>query len=282
MSGGPVVIAGAHNGLGAKLIEEAGFDAVWASGFEISASHGIPDASLLSMSEHLDAATMMVRSTCLPVLVDADTGYGNALNAMRAVLAFETVGAMGLCLEDCVFPKRCSFYAKVRRELVSAEEHALKIRACCDARKSKDFLVIARTEALIAEWPLDEALRRAQAYSAAGADAILVHSKAPTAVEVTAFARKWNRSTPLICVPTTYGQTSVAELHRTGYSGIIFANHGLRAAVLAMQGVLGTLRKTGQGTAVDPMIVSIAEVNRLVRVDQLRAQERAYLPREKA
>src|SRR5262249_22573465 len=172
----PIVLAGAHDGLTARLVQEAGFEGVWASGFEISASHGVPDASILTMTETLAAAQQIADAVDIPVVADCDTGFGNAINAIRTVEAFERAGVSGICIEDNVFPKRCSFYPGVKRQLADLDEQALKIRAAVGARASNDFVVIARTEALIAGWGLEEALRRGRAYADAGADAILVPS----------------------------------------------------------------------------------------------------------
>jgi len=275
----PIVIAGAHDGLSARLVEEAGFDGIWASGFEISASHGVPDASLLTVTEMLDATRGMRAVTKLPIVVDADTGFGNAINAIRTVEAFKAAGAAGLCIEDNVFPKRCSFYAGVKRLLADVDEQQLKIRAAVDAA-SDDFVIIARTEALIAGWGLDEALRRGRAYADAGADAILIHSNQATADDVAQFADAWDRLTPLVCVPTTYSTATVGELSRIGFKMVIFANHGLRASIKAAQDVFRTIRQEGHASAVDDRIVPLSEVYRLVGLDQLKADERTYLPRD--
>src|SRR5215831_4250781 len=169
--------AGAHDALSAKLAEQAGFDAIWASGFGISAVQAVPDANILTLTETLDAVRRIVDAVGIPVVADCDNGYGNAINVMRTASEFERAGAAGICIEDNEFPKRCSFYAGVRRDLVPADEHARKIEAACSARRSAEFVVIARTEALIAGLGLDEAMHRARAYAEAGADAILVHSK---------------------------------------------------------------------------------------------------------
>lgn len=274
----PVVLVGAHDGLSARLVEEAGFEGVWASGFEISASYGVPDASLLTMTDHLAAARAMNEATALPVVVDADTGYGNAINAMRAVRAYEDAGIAGFCIEDAVFPKRCSFYSGVKRRLAPEDEQALKIRACCDARRTRAFTIVARTEALVAGWGLDEALRRTRAYADAGADAVLVHSKQTTADEILAFARSWDRPVPLVCVPTTYAHARVDELWAAGYRMVIFANHGLRASIKAVRQVLADLRTAGSAAAVEAHIATLSDVYDLVGVEALTASERAYLP----
>src|SRR5499425_3618472 len=175
---GPGLVLGAHDALSAKLAEEAGFDAIWASGFGISAASALPDANILTMSETLDAVRRMSDAVQIPVIADCDNGFGNAINVMRTVTEFERAGAAGICIEDNEFPKRCSFYAGVRRDLVLPEEHARKVEAAVAARRSRDFAVIARTEALIVGLGLDEAMSRARLYAESGADAVLVHSKA--------------------------------------------------------------------------------------------------------
>jgi phosphoenolpyruvate phosphomutase len=275
---GPVVLAGAHDGLSARLAEEAGFDGVWASGFEISASHGVPDASILTMTEMLAASKLIADSVRIPVVADCDTGFGNSVNAIRTVQAFESAGVAGLCIEDNLFPKRCSFYPGVRRELADVAEQTLKLRAALGARTTSDFVVLARTEALIAGWGLEEALRRARAYADAGADAVLVHSQQSTADEVAAFAEEWDRLTPLVCVPTTYKTATVDELSRIGFKVVIFANQGLRAAVRATQDSLRALRAAGSAAAIDDRIAPLGEVYRLVNLERLKAAEREFLP----
>src|SRR5204863_8335581 len=161
----------------------------------------------------LVASRAMAEAGGIPVMADGDTGFGNAINAIRAGRAFEAAGVAGLCIEDNVFPERCSFYPGVKRLLADTDEQALKIRAAVDAR-SADFTIIARTEALIAGWGLAEALRRGRAYADAGADAILIHSNQSTMDEVGRFAERWDRLTPLVCVPTTYATATVEELSR--------------------------------------------------------------------
>jgi len=273
----PIVLAGAHNPLSARLVAEAGFDGVWASGFEISAAYGVPDASILTMTETLEASRLMADAVDIPLVADCDTAFGNAINAIRTVRAFEAAGVAGICIEDNVFPKRCSFYPGVKRLLADLDEQTLKIRAAVDAG-SRDFVVIARTEALIAGWGLEEALRRGRAYADAGADAILIHSNQSTLDDVARFAEEWDRLTPLVCVPTTYASATVDELSRRGFKMIIFANHALRSAIRAMQDTLRTLREAGHASAVDDRIVPLGEVYRLVGLGQLKADEREYLP----
>lgn len=272
------MLAGAHDALTARLVEEAGFEGVWASGFEISARDGVPDASILTMADMLDASRRMAEAVAIPVVADGDTGFGNAINVIRTVQAFERAGVAGLCIEDNVFPKRCSFYPGVKRQLAEIEEQSLKIRAAAAARASGDFVVIARTEALIAGWGLEEALRRGRAYADAGADAILIHSNQATVDDVARFAEYWDRLTPLVCVPTTYHKATVEELARLGFKVVIFANHGLRASIRAVQETLAELREAGCASAIEERIVPLSEVYRLVRLNAMKDQEREFLP----
>jgi phosphoenolpyruvate phosphomutase len=278
---GVLLAAGAHDALSAKLAEEAGFDAIWASGFGISAVQGVPDANILTLTETLDAVRRICAAVDVPVVADCDNGYGNAINVMRTAREFELAGAAGICIEDNEFPKRCSFYAAVQRALVPATEHAQKVEAAVAARSHPGFAVIARTEALIAGLGLDEALLRARAYADAGADAVLVHSKERDFDELSRFARAWDRSwdrpVPLVAVPTTYASVSLETLAAAGFRLAIFANQPLRAAVVAMREVLGRLRETGTAASIDDRICSLDDVYALVGVPELRANERRFL-----
>jgi len=269
--------AGAHDALSAKLAEEAGFDAVWASGFGISAVQAVPDANILTLTETLEAVRRICDAVQVPVVADCDNGYGNAINVMRTASEFERAGAAGICIEDNDFPKRCSFYAGVRRELVPTEEHARKVEAACSARRHRGFAVIARTEALICGLGMDEALRRARAYAEAGADAVLVHSKAKDFAELRAFAQRWDHRIPLVAVPTTYPTVTPQELYTHGFRLVIFANQPLRAAIVAMRETLLRLRETGQAASVEERIVPLEEVYRLVGVPKLKANEQRFL-----
>src|SRR5712692_4982636 len=264
---GIVLAAGAHDALSAKLAEQAGFDATWASGFGISAVQAVPDANILTLTETLDAVRRIVDAVGIPVIADCDNGYGNAINVMRTAGEVERAGAAGICIEDNEFPKRCSFYAGVRRDLVPMEEHARKVEAATAARRDPGFLVIARTEALIAGLGQEEALRRARAYAEAGADAVLIHSKASDFHELHTFAAAWDRPVPLVAVPTTYPTVSAAEL----------AVAGFRMAIVAMREVLGEMRRSGTAASVEERIAPLEEVYALVGVPELRANEQRFL-----
>jgi phosphoenolpyruvate phosphomutase len=276
---GIIKTVGAHDALSANLIQEAGFDAIWASGFGISASlKCIPDGSFLTMTEQLEVTKNIVEAVSIPVIADCDTGFGNALNVMRTVQEYEKAGIAGICIEDNVFPKRCSFYAGVRRELVSIDEHAGKVRAAKSAQASPDFVVIARTEALIAGWGQDEALKRASAYADAGADAVLIHSKSPTFDELRAVSQKWSGRVPLVVVPTIFGSVTADELERHGFKIVIFANQVIRTSIKAMRDTLDVLKREGRAEAVADRMVSLQEVYDLVGVTKLEEDERKFLP----
>jgi phosphoenolpyruvate phosphomutase len=272
-----LLAVGAHDGLTGRLGERAGFDFIWASGFEISASHGVPDANILDMSVQFAASCTINDAVTVPVIADCDNGYGNAVNAAFMARKFARAGIAGICVEDNVFPKRCSFYDGARRDLVSAEEHALKVRACKDATDG-DLFVIARTEALIAGHDMAEALDRGNAYADAGADAVFIHSKEKSPDEVVEFARRWDRTTPLVAVPTTYDTMPAAELAAHGFRIVIFANHGLRAAIKAIQQAYAKLLPAGRASVLRDDIVSLQAVFDLVGLDDLEESERKYLP----
>ena len=249
---GPDIIRliGAHNPLGAKMAERAGFNGVWSSSFEISASHAVPDASILSQSEHLAVARSMAQTVSIPIIADCDTGYGDGFQFAHAVRQFEGAGVAGVCVEDKQFPKLNSF-ANGRQELAPIESFIDKLRAGKRAQRDPDFVIIARTEALIAACGTDEALLRARAYADAGADAILIHSKAKTVDELAEVARGWNRSTPLVCVPTTYYNVTTCELANLGIKMVIYANQGLRCALQAMEAVYTQILRSGSTAVIE-------------------------------
>ncbi|MFI6444115.1 isocitrate lyase/phosphoenolpyruvate mutase family protein [Kitasatospora sp. NPDC050543] len=255
----PVRAVGAHDGLSAKLVQQAGFEAVWASSFEISASHGLPDASLVTMTQYLDAATAMDAVTDVPVIADCDTGFGGPMNVAYAVKRYARIGIAAMCIEDKLFPKINSFAAD-GQDLLPAEDFALKIKTGKEAQPDPDMLLIARTEALIAGAGMEEALDRGRLYAAAGADAVLVHSKSRRPDEVLEFASRWDVDVPLVAVPTTYDSVTEDELYQAGYRVVIYANQGLRAAVRGAQEVLRELNTAGNARAVGERIAPMSEV----------------------
>lgn len=267
-------IVGAHNGLTAKLVEEAGFEGVWASGFEISTSHAVPDANILTMTDFLNAASGMTRTVSIPVISDCDTGFGNSNNVMHMVRRFEAAGVSAVCIEDKKFPKVNSFISG-RQELAPIAEFVGKIMAAKNAKKTDEFMVFARVEALIAGWGHEEALKRAHAYIDAGADAIFIHSKSDSADEIIDFCRAWDKKAPLIICPTTY-RIPEEEMNSLGINIVIYANHSMRAAIKGMQSVLSHIEKYGN-IGIDDKIVSMAEVFRLQGMYVMKHDERKYL-----
>jgi phosphoenolpyruvate phosphomutase len=273
-----LVGVGAHDALEAKLIQEAGFDFVWSSGFAISASYGVPDASLISMTQLLDAARSMAEVIGIPIIADCDTGFGNANNVIYAVKRFEEAGVAAVCIEDKKFPKDTSLLPGGRQDLTSLEEFSGKVLAAVEARRSKDLVVIARTEALIAGWGQEEALKRAHHYAEAGADCILVHSKSKTPDEVVEFARRWDGNVPLVIVPTNYPSLTEEQIRRIGkIKLVIYANHPLRAAVLAQQRLLSEIKRAGGIHTVDGQMVSVERIFELQDVPRMKEEERRYL-----
>jgi phosphoenolpyruvate phosphomutase len=267
----------AHSGLSARIVAEAGVRGIWASGLAISASLGIRDANEASWTQVLDVAEFMADATSVPILLDADTGYGNFNNVRRLVRKCEQIGLAGICIEDKLFPKTNSFIGE-RQPLADVEEFAGKIRAAKEQQHDPDFCVVARVEALISGWGIDEALRRAWAYRDAGADAILIHSKARVADEILAFAGHWQHAGPLVIVPTTYADTPLSVFEQADISVAVWANHLVRASVAAMQAVAATIARDGTPTAVQDQLVPVREIFRLQDVDELLAAEHRYLP----
>lgn len=271
------VLAGAHDGLSARLVQEAGFDGVWASSFGISlASRCIADADLVTLSETVDIIRKMVDATELPVIVDGNSGFGNAVNVIHMVRLFERAGAAGVCIEDNQYPKRCSLYERETRELVTAAEMAGKIRAAVETRGDPGFLVIGRVESLIAAEGVEAAWRRAEAYAEAGADAVVVHAKAFPALEE--FLAGWRGGCPLVAIPTLFDHVSLAALEAKGYRLAIFPNQSIRAAVQAMRNTLSVLRRTGVGSSVDDQTVPLRDIYELVDLPAVEAAEREYIP----
>jgi phosphoenolpyruvate phosphomutase len=277
-SGKLLTLMSAHNPLSARLAKEAGFDGIWASGFELSAAYGVPDASLLSFTQHLDMTRAMIEQVAVPVVADIDTGYGNAINVRHVVAAYAAAGSAAVVMEDKLFPKDTSLLAGGRQELVRVEEFQGKIEAAREAGKAHELLVIARTEALIADLGLDEALKRGAAYAEAGADLLLVHSKQKTPDEIVAFTERWRGPIPLVIVPTAYPDLTEEKVRALGKIKIvIYANHAIRAAVGAMRQVFAQIRRDGGIHRVDKQIASVEDIFDLQRVPAMKAAEKKYL-----
>ena len=267
----------AHNGLSARIVREAGFKGIWASGLTISAQFGVRDNNEASWTQVVDMLEFMADASDLPILLDGDTGYGNFNNMRRLVRKLEQRGIAGVCIEDKQFPKTNSFLNGERQPLADIEEFVGKIAAGKDTQQDTNFSIVARVEALIAGWGMDEALRRAEAYRLAGADAILIHSKLSKPDEIVAFAREWARRSPLVIVPTRYYSTPTEVFRQAGISTVIWANHLVRAAASAMQSVAKEIFDSQTLVNVEDRIVSVNEIFRLQDAEEYSAAERIYL-----
>lgn len=268
----------AHNGLSAKIVEEAGFKGIWASSLAISAAMGLRDNNEASWTQVLEVVELMSDATSIPILLDADTGYGNFNNVRRLVRKLEQRDVAGMCIEDKLFPKTNSFIGSEQQPLADMAEFVGKIKAAKDTQQDPDFCVVARVEAFIAGRGLAEALRRAEAYYEAGADGILIHSKIFTPDEVSAFMAEWQDTCPVLVVPTKYYRTPNRVFEEAGVSLVIWANHLLRSSIAAMKRIAAKICEERSVLGVEDEIVAVEEVFRLQGAAELREAERRYLP----
>jgi phosphoenolpyruvate phosphomutase len=271
-------ICEAHNGLSAKIVEETGFDGIWASGLSISASLGVRDNNEASWTQVLEVVEFMSDKTSIPILLDGDTGYGNFNNMRRLVQKLEQREIGGVTIEDKLFPKTNSFIAGETQPLADIEEFCGKIKAGKDTQKDDDFCIVARVEAFIAGYGLDEALKRAEAYRKAGADAILIHSKKPTAIDIERFMKEWGDRHPVVIVPTKYYSTPTGRFRDLGVSLVIWANHLIRAAAESMKRTAQTIYEEQSLVSVEDRVVPVSEIFRLQGASELQDAEKKYLP----
>lgn len=268
----------AHNGLSAKIVEEAGFAGIWGSGLSISAAMGVRDSNEASWTQVVEVCDFMADNTDIPILLDADTGYGNFNNARLLVRKLEQRGVAGACVEDKLFPKTNSLLDDSEgKPLASIEEFTAKIRCMKDHQTDPDFQVVARVEAFIAGWGLEEALKRAEAYQAAGADAILMHSKKNDNSDIKAFCEEWKGRHPVVIVPTKYYTTPTDQFREWDVNMVIWANHNMRASVAAMQQTCKTIFEEESLVNIEPNVVSVKEVFRLQNQHELGEAEKKYL-----
>lgn len=276
---GCLIGVGAYDALSAKLVQTHGFDALWISSFCVSAARGFPDAGILTLTELLQTTEQLLDATEIPAIVDCDNGYGDVAQLSRAVRSLERAGVAAISIEDSAFPKRSSLYSIPDRMLVPTEQFTAKIRIAKEAQRSASFAVIARTEALVADLGMAEALERAARYAEAGADLILIHSVTEeSCAAVVSVARSASLGKPLVIVPTIAWQYSMDELRDAGFKLIIYANQQLRAAAKAMEEVMIALRTSGR---IDPLACQLAtteEINRLAGYSEFKKlQERHRL-----
>jgi phosphoenolpyruvate phosphomutase len=268
----------AHNGISAKIAEEAGFKAIWASGFSISAAMGVRDSNEASWTQVLDVLEFMNDAVSIPILMDGDTGYGNFNNVRRLIRKAEQRGIGGVCIEDKIFPKTTSLLGGAKQILADIDEFCGKIKAAKDTQADDDFCVVARTEAFIAGLGIEEALKRADAYYRAGADALLIHSKLSVPDEILAFMKEWKNTCPVIIVPTKYYTTPTEVFRESGISAVIWANHLIRSAVLYEKKIAEQIFKEQSLLNAENFIAPVSEIFRLQGYDELNEAEKRYLP----
>lgn len=272
-------ICEAHNGLSAKIVQEAGFPGIWASGLSISAQFGVRDNNEASWTQVLEDLEFMSDATRIPILLDGDTGYGNFNNMQRLIRKLEQRNIAAVCIEDKLFPKTNSFLKGDAQPLADMQEFCGKIKAGKDAQTDPDFCLIARVEAFICGWGLAEALRRAEAYHQAGADGILIHSALSVPDEILAFKREWGNRCPVVIVPTKYYATPTDVFRQHGFSMVIWANHMLRAAVASMQKTARVLKESEHLLSIEDKVAPVSEIFRLQNAAELLEAEERYLPR---
>jgi methylisocitrate lyase len=273
----PVLLPGVFNALVARMAERLGFQAIYLSGGALSAAAGLPDVGLLTLTEFVDAARTIAQSTSLPLLCDADTGFGEAVNVERTVQLFETAGVAGIHLEDQVLPKRCGHLSG--KALVEPEVMAAKLRAAAAARRDRDFVLIARTDAR-GVTGFDDAVRRARLYLEAGADAIFPEAL-ESAEEFAAFAREVRA--PLLANNTEFGRSpnlDAATLAAMGYRMVLYPLTAFRVALRAAQETLAELLKRGHQRERIPQMLTRAELYDLLDYTGYEARDRIYFGKE--
>ena len=261
-----VKVGGAYDALSAKLVETSNFDAIWAGSFAISATHALPDASILTMTDFLRVAENMVDACNIPVIADCDTGFGGPANVSHAVKKYEKAGIAGISIEDKLFPKKNSLLENSKQELLSEKDFVGKIIAAKESKKEESFMIIARTEALIAEKEMSEAIKRARAYENAGADAILIHSKKNTPDEIFEFSEQWNGKIPLVVVPTSYPSVKLNDLISHKIKMVIYANQSLRASHDVISKVL---KEIIEKQSLDEVNIDMSSMNDIFKLQEM-------------
>lgn len=267
------VAVSAHNGLCAKLVEKVGFDAIWASGFEISATYGLTDSGILTLTEMVRIVRQMSEHTKLPIIVDCDEGYGGLHNIRRTAIKMKQAGASAICIEDNKFPKRHSFWAKGQK-LISKEQHGNKVKLIKDI--NNNLLVVARTEALIRGLGIEEALRRVTYYDKCGADIILIHSRDKTGKEVKEIVKHWTSKTPLMTIPTKYPFMTTTELFNIGYNIVVWANHTLRLSLKAIEEGLKELKEKENAKDIEDRLGSLEGIYSLTGMEEMERIDKKY------
>lgn len=270
-SGRTIVVPGVGDALGAVLVKEAGFPCLYMSGYYVSACLGYLDVGLISSTEMVQQAARICAAADMPVLADADTGYGNALNVIRTVREFEAAGVAGIHLEDQDVPKKSGHMEGLR--LVPAKEMCSKIQAAVDARASDEFLVIARTDA-IPTGGMEEAVRRANEYRRAGADALMI--MAPRSIDDLKKFRDGVEGPLAVTVGSWPFNVTQAELERIGYQLALFTVSTLRRMIVVTREVLAQLKQDGGLDHFAPAMISMNDMHRLLGQEQVKEWEKRY------
>jgi len=273
--GAALLLPGVANALAARIVADQGFTAAYVTGAGIATTFlGVPDIGLVTVTELAQHVAAIRAAFPGPLVVDADTGFGNPLNMVRTVELLERAGADALQIEDQVFPKRCGHFAG--KEVIPAAEMVAKVKAAVDTRRDRDLLIIARTDAIAPEG-FEAAIERAAAYHDAGADVTFV--EAPTTMEQIADIPRrlpWPQLANIVLGGRT-PELPNEKLKELGYAGVIYANVALQAAVKGMQAALGELRRKGHMGEATGMVADFAERQRLVHKDHYDALERKYV-----
>lgn len=277
----PILAPGAYDALSARLIEQAGFKAVYMTGFGTAASMiGRPDVGLVTMTEMVQNASRIVQAVNVPVIADSDTGYGNPINVIRTVKEYESVGVAAIHIEDQVFPKKCGHIEG--KEVVPPEEMVEKIRAAVDTRTHKDFKIIARTDAIAVEG-FDAAIERAKMYRNAGADILFI--EAPRNMEEIEEIARVFRGTPLLFNWAEGGKTppiTYETLKELGFKIVIFPVSTLFAATKAIMTVLSEIKEKGTPMSVMDKLIKFNDFLDLIGLPEIRKLEQLYKTKEKS
>jgi 2-methylisocitrate lyase-like PEP mutase family enzyme len=270
-----LVAPGCFDGLSARLVQEAGFEAAYLSGGAVARSMGIPDIGLVTMSESIERAVQVVSAINIPIIADADTGYGNAVNLVRSVREFERAGVSAIHIEDQITPKRCGHLDG--KEVISLEEMELKLKAALAARSDPDFAIIARTDARGVNG-FDDAVRRANAFAKLGVDAIFL--EAPQSEEELAEIPRRVPDMPLLVNVFKGGKTPMLPMERLekmGYRIAIYPSETQRAAIHAMRTALGTLKREGTTESIDASLTTFKDRDKVVGLDDWNKLEREFM-----
>ncbi len=273
--GASTQLMGVHDGMSARIASAEGFAALWASGLCMSTALGVRDSDEATWNQLISLVGSMTQATSQPILVDGDTGYGNFNTARLFARAAERVDAAGVCIEDKVFPKMNSFFGN-GHQLAPVGQFCGKLLACREGVADADFVLVARTETLIAGGPMTEALDRAAAYAAAGADAIFIHSRKPDVSEIAEFCRQWGNLRPIIIAPTTYHRTDMTTFRELGIAGVMWANQSMRAAYTAIRDTCRTVLAQEGVSGIEDQIAPLKEIFSLYEYEGLEQEEEKY------